>query len=104
MFTAPPVMLFLAKSPAIETYDLSSLKIIYCGIDPVADDIQKEVGSRIGKTKPVKILQGYGMTELSIVAMVNNNSNMVIDNSVGKIISGMSVKVSIKTEHAIDGC
>lgn len=88
-------MVFLAKHPLVDKFDLSCIKVIYSGAAPLSLDIQKDVKKRIGKCKPLQVLQGYGMTELTILTTFNLNDEATSDNgSVGKLISGMSGKVS----------
>lgn len=59
----PPIVLQLARNPVIEKYDLSSLKIIFCGAAPLGEELSRECIKRIG----CSIRQGYGMTETSPV-------------------------------------
>lgn len=88
-------MIFLAKNPFVDNYNLSSLNFIYCGAAPLSLDIQNEVVKRIGKNKLLKVFQGYGMTELSIVSTIpSQNTAEPVSSSVGKLVSGMSGKVS----------
>lgn len=63
-FVAPPVALALAKHPAVDSYDLSSLRIIVSGAAPLEEDLGEAVTRRLG----VPIVQGFGMTELSPVS------------------------------------
>lgn len=101
MFAVPPLVLFLAKSPLTDKYDLSSLDTIYSGAAPLSQEIQNEVGKRIMNSKsntPIKVFQGYGMTELSIVVTIPSNTDVSIHGSVGKVMSGMWAKVSINTK------
>ncbi len=60
-YVAPPVMLVLAKHPAVGNLDLSNLKRIICAAAPLDGDLQRAVADRLG----VEIGQAYGMTELS---------------------------------------
>ena len=60
-YLAPPVMLVLAKHPAVEKLDLSNLKRIICAAAPLDAGLQAAVADRLG----VEIGQAYGMTELS---------------------------------------
>jgi acyl-CoA synthetase (AMP-forming)/AMP-acid ligase II len=60
-YLAPPVMLVLAKHPAVGQLDLSHLKRIICAAAPLDGDLQQAVAARLG----VEIGQAYGMTELS---------------------------------------
>ena len=44
----PPLVLFLAKSPLVETYDLRSVMIAGSGGAPLAQEIQNEACKRLG--------------------------------------------------------
>lgn len=95
LFAVPPLMIFLAKHPLVDKYNLSCLNVIYSGAAPLSLEIEDEVISRIGKGKPLKVFQGYGMTELSIVSTCPGpNEDEHVNGSVGKLICGMSGKVS----------
>src|SRR6056300_322494 len=63
-FAVPPVVLALAKHPAVDNYDLSSLKQVFSGAAPLGGEIALEASARIG----CEVVQGYGMTELSPVS------------------------------------
>ncbi|WP_280193957.1 AMP-binding protein [Nocardia farcinica] len=63
-FIAPPVALALAKHPLIDSYDLSSLRILVSGAAPLEEELGQAVTRRLG----VPIVQGFGMTELSPVS------------------------------------
>jgi len=59
----PPIVLQLAQNPIIDNYDLSSLKMIFCGAAPLGVDMSRQCMERVG----CGIRQGYGMTETSPV-------------------------------------
>jgi 4-coumarate--CoA ligase len=63
-FAVPPIILGLAKHPAVDSYDLSSLRKIFSGAAPLGGELSDEASARIG----CAIVQGYGMTELSPVS------------------------------------
>jgi len=91
----PPLMIFLAKHPLVDKYNLSCLNVIYSGAAPLSLEIENEVVNRIGNGKSIKVFQGYGMTELSIVSTIpGQNKDDHVSGSVGKLICGMSGKVS----------
>jgi len=59
--TAPPVLVMLAKRPETQKYDLSSLVNILCGAAPLSKELQNEVSAKCG----VKVVQTWGMTEVT---------------------------------------
>jgi acyl-CoA synthetase (AMP-forming)/AMP-acid ligase II len=62
-YVVPPIALALAKHPAIDEADLSSLELIMSGAAPFGQELASQVATRIG----CKTMQGYGMTETSPV-------------------------------------
>lgn len=66
--TAPPVVVMLAKRPeTTRDHDVvgSSLRNILCGAAPLSAELQNEVADRLG----LRIVQTWGMTELTCSAM-----------------------------------
>ena len=57
----PPVVLALAKHPAVDRYDLSGVRWLFSGAAPLGAELTEAVHARLGVT----IRQGYGMTEAS---------------------------------------
>ena len=66
-WVVPPIALALAKHPAVDGADLSSLRLIMSGAAPLGPELSEAVASRLG----VPTLQGYGMTETSPVTHVS---------------------------------
>jgi acyl-CoA synthetase (AMP-forming)/AMP-acid ligase II len=62
----PPIVLALARSPLVESYDLSSLELVNSGAAPLSAEVQQAAAERIG----CPVVQGYGMTESSPVTHV----------------------------------
>ncbi|MEU3481164.1 4-coumarate--CoA ligase family protein [Streptomyces sp. NPDC033754] len=62
LYVAPPIILALAKHPAVADYDLSSLKYIVSSAAPLDAALAEACSARLG-LPPVR--QAYGMTELS---------------------------------------
>ncbi|XP_014205796.1 4-coumarate--CoA ligase 1 [Copidosoma floridanum] len=85
----PPLMLFLAKHPMVDKYDLSSLKTIWCGAAPLSSEIEQAVKKRLNNPD---IKQGYGMTELTF-SVLKNPLYDYKPGSVGKLIAGCLGKV-----------
>lgn len=42
----PPLMVFLAKHPLVDEYDLSSLQNIYCGAAALGKEVEEAVKAR----------------------------------------------------------
>ncbi|KAJ6557890.1 AMP binding protein [Mycena capillaripes] len=68
-FIVPPILVVLARHPAVETHDLSSLEYMCSGAAPLGADLVNMVQKRLlSKRKPGSkclITQGYGLTETS---------------------------------------
>ncbi|MET9553366.1 4-coumarate--CoA ligase family protein [Streptomyces sp. NPDC006645] len=62
LYVAPPIILALAKHPAVARYDLTSLDYIVCSAAPLDSRLAEACSARLG-LPPVR--QAYGMTELS---------------------------------------
>jgi acyl-CoA synthetase (AMP-forming)/AMP-acid ligase II len=60
-YIVPPVVLLLGKHPAVDKYDLSSLRMMNSGAAPLTQELVENVYSRI----KVGIKQGYGLSETS---------------------------------------
>jgi len=65
-FIAPPVAVALAKHPLIDDYDLGSLNVVMSGAAPLDADLGQAVADRLG----CRVVQGYGMSELSPVSHI----------------------------------
>lgn len=82
-------MVFLSKNALIDRYDLSSLKIIFCGAAPLSKEVQIAVQKRLGV--PV-IRQGYGMTEGTLAFLGQTDTHHKFG-SVGVIRKGIYGKI-----------
>ncbi|XP_034192631.2 luciferin 4-monooxygenase [Osmia lignaria lignaria] len=85
----PPLMVFLAKHPIVDKYDLSSIQEMWCGAAPLSEEIAKTVSRRLNMKN---IKQGYGLTEttLAVIKSPNNNTKY---GSIGTLAPGISGKV-----------
>ncbi|MFI5710395.1 AMP-binding protein [Kribbella sp. NPDC051620] len=61
-FVAPPIVLALAKHPAVDEVDLSALKYVTSAAAPLDADLAEACAKRLGLHA---VMQCYGMTELS---------------------------------------
>ncbi|CKH56615.1 4-coumarate--CoA ligase family protein [Mycolicibacterium smegmatis] len=65
-YIAPPVAVALAKHPMVDSYDLSALEGIMSG----AASLDAELGLAVARRLDCRVVQGYGMSELSPVSHV----------------------------------
>jgi acyl-CoA synthetase (AMP-forming)/AMP-acid ligase II len=63
----PPIVLALAKHPAVDRHDLSKLRTIFSGAAPLGGELAEACASRLG----CLVFQGYGLTETSPVTHVS---------------------------------
>jgi acyl-CoA synthetase (AMP-forming)/AMP-acid ligase II len=66
VYVVPPIALALAKHPAVDERDLSSIKTIMSGAAPLGAELSDTVAKRLG----CNVIQGYGMTETSPVTHI----------------------------------
>jgi len=66
-FVVPPIVLALAKHPAVEGFDLSSVTAMMSGAAPLDAELETACGRRVG----CEMVQGYGLTEASPVTHAN---------------------------------
>ncbi|HEX7823379.1 MAG TPA: AMP-binding protein, partial [Mycobacterium sp.] len=121
-FIAPPVAVALAKHPLVDEYDMSSLRVILSGAAP----LDAELGTAVAKRLEVRVLQGYGMSELSPVShimpadggqeqfgevaplsscgwAVPNTINKIVDPATGKEVAYPSQGLSERGELWVNG-
>lgn len=65
-YIAPPVAVALAKHPIVDSFDLSSLHTLTSAAAPLDEELANAVATRLG----CRIVQVYGMTELSPASYV----------------------------------
>ncbi|XP_009334566.2 4-coumarate--CoA ligase 2 [Pyrus x bretschneideri] len=56
----PPIVLSIAKSPDLDRYDLSSIRMVMSGAAPMGKELEDTVRAKLPNAK---LGQGYGMTE-----------------------------------------
>ena len=67
----PPVALFLAKHPAVDKFDLSSVKEAVVAAAPLKKDLSEELTNRL---KMTFVRQGIGMLRISrIINIISKN-------------------------------
>ncbi|MEU9286354.1 4-coumarate--CoA ligase family protein [Streptomyces sp. NPDC048275] len=91
LYVAPPIVLALAKHPAVAQYDLSSLKYIICSAAPLDAALAAACSRRLGLPP---IGQAYGMTELSPgTHVVPLDADNPPPGTVGKLIAGTEMRI-----------
>ncbi|WP_215456274.1 4-coumarate--CoA ligase family protein [Streptomyces sp. ATCC 21386] len=92
LYVAPPIVLALAKHPAAERYDLSTVRHILSAAAPLDATLAAACSARLSLPP---VVQGYGMTELSpcshLVPLVQ--AAVAPPGTVGKLIAGTEMRI-----------
>ncbi|MET9146728.1 MULTISPECIES: 4-coumarate--CoA ligase family protein [unclassified Streptomyces] len=101
LYAAPPIILALAKHPAVDGYDLSSLKYVLSAAAPLDAQLAAACSRRLG-LPPVG--QAYGMTELSPGTHVVPPTALheAPPGTVGKLIAGTEMRIVALDDPARD--
>ncbi|GAA5196696.1 AMP-binding protein [Microbacterium jejuense] len=100
LYIAPPIAVALAKHPIVDQFDISSVHTVFSGAAPLDGETAEIAGRRIH----ARMLQGYGMSELSPVShamyygrddepvssvggMLPNTLNKLVDTETGEEIT-----------------
>jgi acyl-CoA synthetase (AMP-forming)/AMP-acid ligase II len=100
LYIAPPIAVALAKHPVVDQFDISSVHTVFSGAAPLDGETAELAGRRIN----ARMMQGYGMSELSPVShampadrhdipvssvgtMLPNTLNKLIDTETGEEIT-----------------
>lgn len=100
LYIAPPIAVALAKHPVVDQFDISSVHTVFSGAAPLDGETAETAGRRIN----ARMMQGYGMSELSPVShampndrhdipvssvgiMLPNTLNKLIDTATGEEIT-----------------
>ncbi len=89
-YLVPPIVLALAKHPAVDGYDLSGLEVIMSGAAPLDASLAEACSERLG----CRVVQGYGLTETSPVTHASSDGE-------GEARSGSIGRVLPNTECAV---
>ncbi|XP_055691232.1 uncharacterized protein LOC129794475 [Lutzomyia longipalpis] len=89
-FLVPPLMVFLAKHPLVDKYNLSSLYEVHCGAAPLSKKVEDAVMARIPNVKIIR--QGYGLSETTAGVLIMPKDRYKTG-SVGTVVIGTYCKV-----------
>jgi acyl-coenzyme A synthetase/AMP-(fatty) acid ligase len=85
----PPIVLGLARHPAVTGYDLSSLRLITSGAAPLGAALATECARRLD----CRVKQAYGMTEFGGATHIAPDSGDGPAESVGPLLPGAQARV-----------
>ncbi len=85
----PPIVLGLAKHPAVDQYDLSSVREIFSGAAPLGAEVERACAERLG----CEILQGFGMTEFTGASLSIRAGGTKKIGSVGRCWPNMEARI-----------
>jgi acyl-CoA synthetase (AMP-forming)/AMP-acid ligase II len=85
----PPIVLALARHPAVDDYDLSRLGYIMSGAAPLGPELAGACAERLGCT----VVQGYGLTEASPVTHLTPDAGPNKPGSIGPSIPNTECRV-----------
>jgi len=89
-FVVPPIVLALAKHPAVDAFDLSSLRVVLSGAAPLSALLARAAAGRLR----CRVVQGYGLTETSPVTHTNCGRDMDgKPGSVGALVSNTEGRI-----------
>lgn len=94
----PPIVVFLAKHPAVLEYDLTSVQTIACGASPLSREVEQLINERL---PGIRIRQGYGMSETT-QAITFYDRDTLKPGSIGTVRAGQMGKVvDVETGRAL---
>lgn len=89
VLAVPPILLALAKDPIVDSYDLSSVDTVSSGAAPLDADLALAVGRRLG----CRVVQGYGVTEMSPVSHFVPDGVDLDVATVGRLLPNMEAMI-----------
>ncbi|QRV77962.1 AMP binding enzyme [Ceratobasidium sp. AG-Ba] len=99
----PPVLVLLASHPAVDKYDLSTLRFFFSGAAPLGADLIARVQARLKKRGAnVVVTQGYGLTETSPTCLLLNTTRAEDKvGSAGELLPNMEARLVGEDGHDV---
>jgi acyl-CoA synthetase (AMP-forming)/AMP-acid ligase II len=88
-YVVPPIALALARHPAVEGRDLSTLRTMKSGAAPLGAELAERVAERVG----CMVTQGYGLTETSPVTHLIREDRPNKPGSIGQALAMTECRV-----------
>ena len=102
LYVVPPMLIALAKqgaqAPDPTTFDLPSVRRIFCGAAPLSEELTSQIRDRY---PGVLLGQGYGMTEAATV--IASHPGVVYDGSSGCVVPGLEVRLIDGDGNDVEG-
>lgn len=100
LFIAPPIAVALAKSPLVAEYDIATVRTVFSGAAPLDGETADVVGRRLN----TRVIQGYGMSELSPISHATPADRDDIPvSSIGAVLPNMQARlIDIDTGDEIE--
>ena len=87
----PPMALGLAKSPIVDKYDLSSLRIVLSGAAPLGVELGDQVERRLPNAR---VTQGYGLSETTpVITFTRHGEYRDHKGTCGNVLPGVYVRL-----------
>ncbi|KAL9066857.1 MAG: hypothetical protein Q9161_007276 [Pseudevernia consocians] len=97
-YVVPPILLSLSKSPLVEEYDLSSIRMLASGAAPLTRDLVDAVWKRL----KIKVKQAYGLSETSPATHIQRYDDwQTTVGSVGRLLPNQVAKYMSPSETAL---
>ncbi|KIP05226.1 hypothetical protein PHLGIDRAFT_74606 [Phlebiopsis gigantea 11061_1 CR5-6] len=93
----PPICLIMSRHPAVEQFDMRSLRQMFSAAAPLSKSLLETLDSRLRKIgADVCIFQGYGLTETSPTAIVLPSKEYLVKaGSVGLLLPNMEARIMV---------
>lgn len=90
VFIAPPIAVALAKSPLVAERDITTVRTVFSGAAPLDGETADVVARRLHS----RVIQGYGMSELSPISHATPTDRHGIPvSSIGVVLPNMQAKL-----------
>jgi 4-coumarate--CoA ligase len=97
----PPVIVAMAKHPAMKQFDLSSVQTVGSGAAPLGREVCEEF-EKLWPNGQVNVKQGWGMTELTCAATGFSPAKHSESFSVGEVLAQCEAKIVLDDEGKIE--